>query len=53
MRIDNALSYLMDRRAGSSKATGPVSYDAADCHECVFDDFLEARGLLSRTVTGI
>jgi hypothetical protein len=36
MRIDNALSYLMDRRAGSSKSIDPPRYDAADCHECVF-----------------
>jgi hypothetical protein len=35
MRIDNAFSYMMERRAGSSKATGPPVYDAEDCHECV------------------
>ena len=50
MRIDNAFSYMMDRRAGSSKSTGPVSYDVADCHECVFRILwkVETR-LLART----
>jgi hypothetical protein len=39
MRIDNAFTYMMERRPGSSKTTGPPRYDAGDCHECVsFDD---------------
>ncbi|KAH8995511.1 ATP-dependent DNA helicase [Lactarius hatsudake] len=34
MRIDNALSYMMNQRAGSSKRDdGPPHYDASDCHE--------------------
>jgi hypothetical protein len=52
MRIDNALSYMMDRRAGSSKSTGPVSYDVADCHECVFRILWKVETLLL-TRTGI
>ena len=35
MRIDNAFSYMMDRRAGSSKVGTPPRYDADDCHEYV------------------
>ncbi|KAN0118615.1 ATP-dependent DNA helicase [Russula decolorans] len=33
MRIDNAFSYMMERRAGSSKVATPARYDADDCHE--------------------
>lgn len=35
MRIDNAFSYMMERRAGSSTAATPLRYDAEDCHEYV------------------
>lgn len=34
MRIDNALSYMMSQRAGSSKQNASLPpYDASDCHE--------------------
>ncbi|KAI9465108.1 ATP-dependent DNA helicase [Lactarius psammicola] len=34
MRIDDALSYMMSQRAGSSKqSAGLPNYDASDCHE--------------------
>jgi hypothetical protein len=34
MHIDNALSYMMDQRPGSSKGTADsLSYDVGDCHE--------------------
>jgi hypothetical protein len=36
MRIDNAFSYMMERRAGSSKVATPARYDADDCHEYVW-----------------
>jgi len=35
MRIGNAFSYMMERRAGSSKVAAPARYDAEDCHEYV------------------
>jgi hypothetical protein len=35
MRIDNAFSFMMERRAGSSTAATPLRYDAEDCHEYV------------------
>jgi hypothetical protein len=35
MQIDNAFSYMMGRRAGSSKVATPPRYDADDCHEYV------------------
>jgi hypothetical protein len=47
MRINNAFSYMMERRAGSSKDAAPPRYDAEDCHEYVSLDDLQSLHLLT------